>query len=328
MGEKDNNTKQEVDEKKVVEVEDKKKLDEGPITIILNLDLHCEGCAKKVKKSIRYIQGVDSVKADSANNKLTIVGKLDPLYIKERVEHKTKKKVEIISPKPKKDEGGDKKGNEKPLEPQSATVALKISLHCDGCIQKIKRIISKIDGVESVKPDANKNLVTVKGTMNMKELIPYLKDKLKRNVDIVVPPKKEENKVDEKKDEKKVEGGDNKKEKDGDNDKKKDAVEKSEDGEKKKKNDEAEAAVVGDQKKPDGEAKAKATVAGDGDRSKNADVFQLMELRNMKVIVISGYYDAVPHGPPPSPCPFYYNPRASDNGSCLTWRMLLLCAIK
>ncbi|GJW79512.1 RNA-directed DNA polymerase, eukaryota [Tanacetum coccineum] len=351
---KDNNTKQEVDEKKVVEVEDKKKLDEGPITIILKLDLHCEGCAKKVKKSIRYIQGVDSVKADSANNKLTIVGKLDPLYIKERVEHKTKKKVEIISPKPKKDEGGDKKGNEKPLEPQSTTVALKISLHCDGCIQKIKRIISKIDGVESVKPDANKNLVTVKGTMNMKELIPYLKDKLKRNVDIVVPPKKEENKVDEKKDEKKVEGGDNKKEKDGDNDKKKDAVEKSEDGEKKKKNDEAEAAVVGEtpanpsrtgyQKKPDGEAKAKVTVAGDGDRSKNADVINRFEHythiphtytmpmynqnyhnQDYGISGVStygyanegylnhGYMMQYPHGPPPPPSPMsIHNPRASE----------------
>ncbi|PWA55766.1 heavy metal-associated domain, HMA [Artemisia annua] len=353
MGEKDNNnTKQEVDGKKVVEVEDKKKVDEGPITIILKLDLHCEGCAKKVKKSIRYIQGVESVKADSTNNKLTVVGKLDPVHIKERVAYKTKKKVEIISPKPSKDEGGDKKGNEKPVEaksndqkpkePQSTTVVLKISLHCDGCIQKIKRIISKIDGVESVKPDANKNLVTVKGTMNMKELIPYLKDKLKRNVDIV-PPKKEENKVvDEKKEEKKVEGGDNKKEKDGDNDKKKDVVEKatekSEDGEKKKKNGEAEAAVNGDQKKSDGEAKT--TVGGDGDKGKNADVINRFEhythipdtytmpMYNQNYhnqdygisgysthegYLNHGYMMQYPHGPPPPPSPMsLHNPRASE----------------
>ena len=59
------------------------------------------------------------MKADCTNNKLTVVGKLDPAHIKERVEYKTKKKVEIISPKPNKDEGGDKKGNEKPVESKS-----------------------------------------------------------------------------------------------------------------------------------------------------------------------------------------------------------------
>lgn len=37
--------------------------------------------------------------------------------------------------------------------------------------------------------DSAKDLVTVKGTMEVKDLVPYLKDKLRRSVD-VVPPKK------------------------------------------------------------------------------------------------------------------------------------------
>lgn len=61
---------------------------------------------------------VDDVKADIASNKLTVVGKkVDPAKVKEKVEEKTKNKVEIVSVHPKKEAaapapaagGGDKK---------------------------------------------------------------------------------------------------------------------------------------------------------------------------------------------------------------------------
>lgn len=59
--------------------------------------------------------GVEDVKVDSAGNKLTVTGKVDPAKIKEKLEEKTNKKVEIVSPQPKKDGGGgDKKAEEKP----------------------------------------------------------------------------------------------------------------------------------------------------------------------------------------------------------------------
>ncbi|CAH1443446.1 unnamed protein product [Lactuca virosa] len=231
MGEKDD-TKKEAGEKKPADAAGgPKKADGGPLTVVLKLDLHCDGCAKKIIKSIRHFEGVESVKADTPGNKLMVTGKVDPTRIKERVEYKTKKKVEILSPQPKKDGGGggDKKPDEKPpekkpaddkkpKEPQPSTVVLKIPLHCDGCIHKIKRQISKIDGVESVTPDSGRDLVTVKGTMNVKELLPHLKEKLKRKIDIV-PPKKEEKGSTDAKDDKKEKGegggGGDKKEKEG-----------------------------------------------------------------------------------------------------------------
>lgn len=46
-------------------------------------------------------------------------------------------------------------------------------------------------GVNSVSIDASKDLVTIKGTMEAKDLAPSLKAKFRRNVE-VVPPKKEE----------------------------------------------------------------------------------------------------------------------------------------
>lgn len=38
--------------------EGEKKADGPPVTVVLKLDLHCEGCANKVKRSIRHFQGI------------------------------------------------------------------------------------------------------------------------------------------------------------------------------------------------------------------------------------------------------------------------------
>lgn len=55
-----------------------------------------------------------------AGNKITVTGNVDPTSVKERIEKKTKKKVEIVSPQVKKDGGGgDKKADDKPSEKKS-----------------------------------------------------------------------------------------------------------------------------------------------------------------------------------------------------------------
>ncbi|KAK7345523.1 hypothetical protein VNO77_16127 [Canavalia gladiata] len=200
------------------------KKDDGPAPVIYKLDLHCEGCVKKIKRTARHFEGVETVKADLSANKVTVTGKMDAAKLRDKLAEKTKKKVEIISPQPKKDAAaGEKPPEKKPDEkkpedkkpaenkPKESTVVLKIRLHCDGCIAKIRRIIQKFKGVASVNLDGSKDLVTVKGTMDVKELVPYLSEKLKRNVE-VVPPKKDDDK-------KEKEGGE-KKEKDGGGEKK------------------------------------------------------------------------------------------------------------
>lgn len=52
------------------------------------------------------------MKADSDASKLTIVGKLDPAKLRDKLAEKTKKKVELISPQPKK-ENKDSKADKK-----------------------------------------------------------------------------------------------------------------------------------------------------------------------------------------------------------------------
>ncbi|KAF5751569.1 mediator of RNA polymerase II transcription subunit 12-like [Tripterygium wilfordii] len=192
--------------------------DKNPITVVLKVDMHCEGCAVKIIKCVRGFEGVESVKAEAASNKLTVVGKVDPSKIREKLEQKTKKKVDLISPQPKKDNNKDNDNKEnnnnnkepkkegkkpddkkkaenenKPKQAPETTAVLKVSLHCQGCAEKIRKIVTKTKGVKEMSMDKQKELLTVKGTMNPKALAENLKERLKRPVEIV-PPKKEEKK--------------------------------------------------------------------------------------------------------------------------------------
>ncbi|KAG6501804.1 hypothetical protein ZIOFF_041688 [Zingiber officinale] len=173
--------------------------------------------------------GVESVSADPATGRLKVTGKVDPWQLKELLEAKTKKKPQ----------NNQRIFNHFVLtcrhsfhQPEVISVVLSIRLHCDGCVHRIKKNIYKIKGVEEVTVDAAKNLVTVKGTMNAKTLPDALKEKIKRNFEIV-PPKKEEGggeKKEEKKGGEKEKAGGEKKEeeKQGDEKEKKDEKKKQE----------------------------------------------------------------------------------------------------
>ncbi|CAK7332221.1 unnamed protein product [Dovyalis caffra] len=184
-----------------------KKEEKHPAPVVLKVEMHCEGCVSKIVKSVRAFEGVESVKAEAASNKLTVTGKVDPLEIRDYLQHKAKKKVDLISPQPQKQDNNknnnsssnkeDKKSNDKkpdsatkPKEAPVTTAVLKLGLHCQGCVEKIRKIVHKTKGVHEIVIDKPKELLTVKGTMDVKALTETLKERLKRPVDIV-PPKKE-----------------------------------------------------------------------------------------------------------------------------------------
>lgn len=184
------------------------KKDDGLTSAVLKvvLDCECEGCANKVRKMVRGIEGVESVKGGGELTKLTVAGKIDPVKLRDVVEQKTKRKVQLVSPLPKKDNKekdgggeGEKKAEGKPekkpddkksKEPPVTTAVMKVNLHCQGCIQKIRKTVTKTKGYQAMSIDEQKDQVTVTGSMDMKELAEALKEKLKRSVDIV-PPKKD-----------------------------------------------------------------------------------------------------------------------------------------
>ncbi|CAH8387360.1 unnamed protein product [Eruca vesicaria subsp. sativa] len=184
----------------------------APSPFVYKVDMHCEGCAKKIKRMVKHLEGVKDVAADMGGNKLTVVGKIDPVKLQEKLEERMKRKVVLTNPPPplppkvdataataaageKKSDGVDMAAAPTPpppAAPKESSVALKIRLHCEGCIQKIKKIILKIKGVETVAIDAAKDMVTVKGTMDVKELVPLLTKKLKRTVEPNLPAKKDD----------------------------------------------------------------------------------------------------------------------------------------
>ncbi|XP_039052239.1 heavy metal-associated isoprenylated plant protein 3-like isoform X2 [Hibiscus syriacus] len=183
----------------------KEKKENGPLTVVFKVDCLCEGCSSKILKCVRELEGVETVKTESDTNKVTVIGAVDPTALKENIAKKSKKKIDVVAPQPKKDDnkeekkpdkdknqGSDQKQDKKPKEAALTTADLKVQLkcQCQGCILKIRKIVSETKGVHELKVDTQKEMLTVKGTMDVKALAEALKDKLKKNVEIV-PLKKE-----------------------------------------------------------------------------------------------------------------------------------------
>lgn len=210
-----------------------------PPEIVLRVFMHCEGCARKVRKSLKGFQGVEDVLTDCKTHKVVVKGeKADPLKVLERIQKKSHRQVELLSPipkppaaaaaeEPKKPEEKEAvKAEEKKEEPQVITVVLKVHMHCEACAQEIKRRIQKMKGVENAEPDLKNSQVTVKGVFEATKLVEYVSKRTgKRAVIVKVEPEqkakeeakpkedqKEEKKTDDK-EVKKVEEGDNKEEK-------------------------------------------------------------------------------------------------------------------
>ncbi|CAH8263969.1 unnamed protein product [Arabidopsis lyrata] len=180
--------------------EKKKKQNSTPttVTVVLKVDFHCDGCIARIVRLSRRLEGVETVRADPVSNKLTLIGFImDPVKVAEKLQKKSKKKVELISPKPNKDtkEKNEKKANDKTQTVVAVTtVVLKLNCSCDGCIKRICKTVSKTKGVYQVKMDKEKETVTVMGTMDVKSVTENLKRKLKKTVQVVPEKKKKKDK--------------------------------------------------------------------------------------------------------------------------------------
>ncbi|CAL1352076.1 unnamed protein product [Linum trigynum] len=215
--------KEEENKKKDGGGEEEKKEEEPPQPppeIVLKVDMHCEACARKVARALKGFQGVEEVSADSKTSRVVVKGKTaDPLKVWERLQKKSGRKVELISPLPKPPE---EKPNEEeppkedqPKEPEKKdepppviTVVLKIRMHCEACAQGLQKRIRKISGVESVETDMVNGTVTVKGVVEPGKLAEDVYKKTRKQVSIVIKEeekKEAEEKKEEKEDEKKKE---------------------------------------------------------------------------------------------------------------------------
>ncbi|OAY72839.1 heavy metal-associated isoprenylated plant protein 7-like [Ananas comosus] len=214
--ETENKEQQEKKEEATEEKKEEEKKEEEPSEIVLKVDMHCEGCARKVEKCLRKFEGVEDVKADSKSKIVVIKGKtVDPVKICERVQKKTGKKVELISPLPKPPEEEKKEENkeaeeEKKEEPKAITVILKVRMHCEACAQVLQKRIRKMEGVESVVTDLSNDQVIVKGIIDPGVLVENVYRRTRKQASIV---QDEEKKEEEKKPEEEEKKEENKEEK-------------------------------------------------------------------------------------------------------------------
>ncbi|XP_021727608.1 heavy metal-associated isoprenylated plant protein 27-like [Chenopodium quinoa] len=64
-------------------------------TVEIKVRMDCEGCERKVKKSVEGMKGVTQVDVDPKLHKLTVMGYVDPNKVLNRVRHRTGKKAEF-----------------------------------------------------------------------------------------------------------------------------------------------------------------------------------------------------------------------------------------
>ncbi|CAD5178838.1 unnamed protein product [Musa acuminata subsp. malaccensis] len=152
--------------------------------------MHCEGCARKVKRSLKGFEG-DEGSTFSFLLPTVAKGKKateDPTEVVERVQKKTGRKVELLTPLPPPKQ--EKKEEEKPKAeeekeevsricllnpPQVIAVVIKVHMHCEACAQQIKKRILKMKvGVLSVEADLKASQVTVKGAFVAEKLVEYV----------------------------------------------------------------------------------------------------------------------------------------------------------
>ncbi|XP_057423770.1 heavy metal-associated isoprenylated plant protein 7-like isoform X2 [Lotus japonicus] len=215
--------KKEAEEPKKPEEEKEEKKEEEtkaepspPPEIVLKVFMHCEGCARKVRRSLKGFPGVEDVITDCKSHKVVVKGdKADPVKVLERVQRKSHRHVELLSPIPKPPE--EKKIQEEEAKPEPekkkeevVTVVLRVHMHCEACAQEMKRRIQRMKGVESVEPDLKNSQVIVKGVYDPTMLVTYVYKRCGKHAVIV---KQEPVKAEEAKEEKKAEDGEKKEEK-------------------------------------------------------------------------------------------------------------------
>nr|BAD94944.1 putative protein [Arabidopsis thaliana] len=215
MEEKKSEEPQAKSEDKKPEEEKKKE----PQEIVLKIFMHCEGCAKKIHRCLKGFEGVEDVTTDCKTSKVVVKGeKADPLKVLQRLQRKSHRQVELISPipepKPVSDEP-EKKEKEKPIPEEKkeevVTVVLRVHMHCEACAMEIQKRIMRMKGVESVEPDFKASQVSVKGVFTPEKLVEFIYKRIGKHAAVVKqdpppkPPEKEKETKD--KDEKKKEEG-------------------------------------------------------------------------------------------------------------------------
>ncbi|VAH93576.1 unnamed protein product [Triticum turgidum subsp. durum] len=159
--------------------------------VVVSVPVHCDGCARKVRRSLLRLDGVEEVIVDHSTNTVVVSGQKalqNPIMVVEAVKRRTGKKALLLSPSPEKLPPPVKSEDTKKHDGAGApdmkkdaaefdmemVVVLKIELHCEDCSEEMKRRILKIKGVEEAVPHIKSSQMMVKGTVEPATLVGFI----------------------------------------------------------------------------------------------------------------------------------------------------------
>ncbi|OEL24337.1 hypothetical protein BAE44_0014645, partial [Dichanthelium oligosanthes] len=169
--------------------------------LVISAPVHCDGCARKLRRSLQRIDGVGEVSVDHTTNTVVVRGRKAAENAAEAVrivEKRTGRKAVLVSPAPEnlpapavkkgqdtKKDGGNKDMNDLLEIDMKMVVVLRINLHCDACCDEIKRRILRIKGVEDAVPHLKSSQMMVKGVVEPATLVGFIHDRTGRKAAIV-----------------------------------------------------------------------------------------------------------------------------------------------
>lgn len=87
----------------------------GPVTVELNVNMHCEACAEQLKSKILKMRGVQTAATELSSGKVIVTGTMDANKLVDYVYRRTKKQARIV---PQPEPEPEKKGEAKEAEDQ------------------------------------------------------------------------------------------------------------------------------------------------------------------------------------------------------------------
>ncbi|XP_027339348.1 heavy metal-associated isoprenylated plant protein 9-like isoform X2 [Abrus precatorius] len=93
----------------------------GPVTVELNVNMHCEACAEQLKGKILKMRGVQTAVAEFSTGKVIVTGTMDANKLVDYVYRRTKKRAKIVpQPEPEPEKEKEYKEAEKPTTTEAA----------------------------------------------------------------------------------------------------------------------------------------------------------------------------------------------------------------
>ncbi|CAN6293416.1 unnamed protein product [Urochloa humidicola] len=165
--------------------------------VVLAMDVHCDSCAKKIRKAVMKVAGAESVTASFETGLVVVEGTAAAAALVARLRARTKKAVTVVS------DGAEEKGEAAAgsggssayASPPPLPILLEMELHCGACAERVERRVMEIPGVDAVTTDVPARRVTVTGTADASAVATSPEVRMRRPVRVLSDPRRPDDAV-------------------------------------------------------------------------------------------------------------------------------------